>query len=115
MMFNSARVHLNNKNGRFSLTCANPDGLNTDYSCVAGNCRRGAKVNRILNGRGFMVTTRETTMPEQFENPEVTKVEEETASDASGEKRIERVAEKAAEKATKTERQYDKSHPIFSK
>lgn len=54
-------------------------------------------------------------MPEQFENPEATKVEDETASDASGEKRIERVAEKAAEKATKTEQKYDKDHSIFPK
>lgn len=54
-------------------------------------------------------------MPEQFENPEPTKVEDETVSDASAEKRIERVAERAAEKASKTENNYDKDHPIFSK
>ena len=38
-------------------------------------------------------------MPEQFENPEVIKLEDETVSDAAAQKRIERVAEKAAEKA----------------
>lgn len=54
-------------------------------------------------------------MPEQFENPEATKLEDKTVSDASGEKRIERVAEKAAEKASKTEQRYDKDHNIFSK
>jgi hypothetical protein len=46
-------------------------------------------------------------MPEQFENPEVTKIEDETASDATAKKRIERVAEKAAEKASHTEQSYD--------
>jgi hypothetical protein len=54
-------------------------------------------------------------MPKQFENPQAAKVEDETVSDASAEKKIERVAEKAAVKATKTEQQYDKSHTIFSK
>jgi len=46
-------------------------------------------------------------MPEQFENPEVTKIEDETVSDATAKKRIERVAEKAAEKASHTEQSYD--------
>ena len=54
-------------------------------------------------------------MPEQFENPEATKLEDKTVSDASAEKRIERVAKKAAEKASKTEQRYDKDHNIFSK
>jgi hypothetical protein len=53
-------------------------------------------------------------MPEQFENPEATKLEDETVSDASAEKRIERVAEKAAEKSSKTEKNFDKQHTIFS-
>ena len=47
-------------------------------------------------------------MPEQFENPEVTKIEDETVSDASAKKRIERVAEKAAEKPLHTEQSYDR-------
>jgi hypothetical protein len=46
-------------------------------------------------------------MAEQFVNPEVTKIEDETASDATAKKRIERVAEKAAEKASHTEQSYD--------
>ena len=54
-------------------------------------------------------------MPEQFENSEATKLEDETVSDASAEKRIERVADKAAEKSTKTEQRYDRDHSIFSK
>ena len=54
-------------------------------------------------------------MPEQFENSEATKPEDETISDATAEKRIERVADKAAEKSTKTEQRYDRDHSIFSK
>jgi hypothetical protein len=50
---------------------------------------------------------RSTTMPEQFENPEVTKLENETISEATAKERIERVAEKAAEKASHTEQSYD--------
>lgn len=54
-------------------------------------------------------------MPDQFENTEATKLEDETVSEATPEKRIERVAEKAAEKSTKTEHSYDRDHSIFSK
>ena len=54
-------------------------------------------------------------MPDQFENPKVTKVEDETVSDAAANKRIERVAEKAAEKASRTEQHYDQDHEIISK
>jgi hypothetical protein len=54
-------------------------------------------------------------MPEQFENPNVTKVEDETVSDPAAETRIDRVAEKAAEKSTKTVQQHDKDRTIFSK
>jgi hypothetical protein len=54
-------------------------------------------------------------MPKQFENQEETKLEDATISDATAEKRINRVAEKAADKATKTEQLYEKDNPIFSK
>jgi hypothetical protein len=47
-------------------------------------------------------------MPEPFENAEATKLEDETVSDASAQKRIERVAEKAAEKASHTEQSYER-------
>jgi hypothetical protein len=53
-------------------------------------------------------------MPEQFENPEAEKIEDETVSDPTAEKRIDRVAEKAAEKASKTVKKYDGDHTIFS-
>ena len=54
-------------------------------------------------------------MPEQFENQEATKLEDATVSDTTEEKRIDRVAEKAAEKPAKTEQRYDEDHTIFSK
>lgn len=54
-------------------------------------------------------------MAEQFENPEVTKLENETVSDAGAHRRIEHVAEKAAEKASHAEQNYDQDHEIFSK
>jgi len=53
-------------------------------------------------------------MPEQIENPEEIKTENGTVSDAAAQKRIERVAEEAAEKASHTEQDYDKGHQIFS-
>jgi hypothetical protein len=54
-------------------------------------------------------------MPEQYENPEVTKIEDETVSDATAKERTERVAEKAEEKASHTEQSYDQDHRIISK
>jgi hypothetical protein len=54
-------------------------------------------------------------MPEQFENPKATKLEGETVSDATAQKRIDRVAEEAAEKVSHTVKSYDKDHTIFSK
>ena len=54
-------------------------------------------------------------MSEQFESPEVTKLENETVSDAAARKRIDRVAEKAAEKPLHTEQDYDQGHQIISK
>jgi hypothetical protein len=55
------------------------------------------------------------TMARQFENPEETKLEDETASNTTAQKRIERVAEKAAEKSSKGEQRYDEDHNIISK
>jgi hypothetical protein len=53
-------------------------------------------------------------MPKQFENPQAVKLEDETVSDATAEKRIDRVAEKAAEKSAHTVQSYDKDHKIIS-
>ena len=49
-------------------------------------------------------------MTKQFENPEETKLEEETVSNESAQKRIDRVAEKAAQKPAKTVQKYDKDN-----
>jgi hypothetical protein len=55
-------------------------------------------------------------MPEQFENPQAAKLEDETVSDASTEKKIDRVAEESAEKSTKTVQRFDKENSkLFSK
>jgi hypothetical protein len=54
-------------------------------------------------------------MSEQFENPEIVKVEDETVSHASAQKRVDRVAEKAAEKSSIAVQDYDEGHPIISK
>jgi hypothetical protein len=53
-------------------------------------------------------------MPEQFENPEATKLEDATVSEALAEKRVERVAEKAAARAGDTEKKYDGEHAIVT-
>jgi len=53
-------------------------------------------------------------MPEPFENPEATKLEDETVSDVTAQKRIERVAEKAAGKAAHTEQAYEKDEKVIS-
>jgi len=55
-------------------------------------------------------------MTTQFENPEAKKLDDETLSDASKQKKIDHVAEKAAEKSSKTEQQFDQDNSnIFSK
>ena len=54
-------------------------------------------------------------MPGQFKNAEETRLEEEIRSDTTAQERMERLAEKAAEKSSKTEQLYDEDHDIFSK
>jgi len=54
-------------------------------------------------------------MPEQFVNPEATKLEDETVSDITARQRMERLAEKAAEKSSKDEQRYDEDQEIISK
>ncbi len=53
-------------------------------------------------------------MPHQFENPEETKVENETIVKDSPKESIDRVAEEAAQKSTKTVKKYDEQQKIFS-
>ncbi len=56
-------------------------------------------------------------MPEQIEDQESKRMADETVSKVAvaAEKRIESVAEQAAEKSTKTVQRYDADHPIISK
>jgi hypothetical protein len=57
----------------------------------------------------------ESPMSKEVDNLEVTKSGNETATDAAAQKRIDNVAEEAAEKSSRTEQKYDKDHQIFSK
>jgi hypothetical protein len=53
-------------------------------------------------------------MAKKFKNPEVTKLENKTVLDTTAQKHIERVAEKAAEKATHVEQSFDQeSNDLF--
>ncbi|MGB7549062.1 MAG: hypothetical protein WBM14_15055 [Terracidiphilus sp.] len=54
-------------------------------------------------------------MKDQVENQEAKELKDKTGSDAATEKKINDLAENAAEKATKTEQHYDKEHTIISK
>jgi len=55
-------------------------------------------------------------MSKQFENPNETKVEDETASNLSAKQVIDHVAEAAAVKAAKTVQKYDKENSnLFTK
>ena len=53
-------------------------------------------------------------MPEQIEDQESIVLMDEIVSEVA-EKRIERLAEEAAEKSTKTVQRYDEDHTIISK
>lgn len=53
-------------------------------------------------------------MFKQFENPEAAKLQDEAATKESADEKIQHVAEKAAEKAAKTEQEYGKDHTIFT-
>jgi hypothetical protein len=53
-------------------------------------------------------------MPEPFEHPEATKPDDKAVSEATADKRIDRVAEKAAEKSTQPVQSYDEDHKIIA-
>jgi hypothetical protein len=76
---------------------------------------RGAELTRTLLTREHIVLVRRTTMLKQFESPKAAKLEDEAVSGSSSEKRIEIVAEKAAEKSSKTVQEFDsENRQIFS-
>jgi hypothetical protein len=51
----------------------------------------------------------------QFENPEVSKLEDETNEDGSPRNQVDRLAEELAKKSTKVEQDSAKNRPIFTK
>ena len=53
-------------------------------------------------------------MPEQFENPEATKLENDMVSSESPEKAIERIAEEAAQNPRSGKRNSTRTHKIFT-
>ena len=55
-------------------------------------------------------------MPTQYENPQAAKLEDVVVSEGSTEKRIDHVAEKAAEKSAKIEQKFDEENSsLFTK
>ena len=55
-------------------------------------------------------------MAQQFQNPAETKVENETVNNSSSQKKIEKIADIAAEKPAKTEKKFDTDNSqLFSK
>jgi hypothetical protein len=53
-------------------------------------------------------------MANQFENPEETKAIDETVVNETKKETIDRLAEEAAVKATKSEQKFDKDHKLFT-
>ncbi len=51
----------------------------------------------------------------QFENPEVSKLEDETNEDGSPRKQMDRMAERLAKKSSKVEQNADEDQSIFTK
>jgi hypothetical protein len=51
----------------------------------------------------------------QFENPEVSKLEDETNDDGSQRKQVDRIAEKLAEKSSKVEKKSGEDRSIFTR
>ena len=86
---------------------------------LSGSEARSVSCVRMPGFAGFQCPTQfdtqEKNMPQQFENPQEQKVEDETVSQESANKRVDNVAEKAAGKAAQTEKKYEQDQPIFSK
>jgi hypothetical protein len=75
-----------------------------------------AKVNIVLRGAWRTLAAGEDTMPEQFKSETETKVEDETATDQTAQKKIDHIANKAAEKSSKTVQGFDKENSnLFNK
>jgi hypothetical protein len=67
-----------------------------------------------IHERGLTMSAGPRDPEPQFENPEASKLEDETRDDTP-QKQMDRVAEKLAQKSTKVEQDSDKDRPIFTK
>jgi carbonic anhydrase/acetyltransferase-like protein (isoleucine patch superfamily) len=77
---------------------------------------RRAELTRIARIRESIVLKRRSTMSQPFEESKAEKLKDEIVSDESPAKKIEHVAEKEAEKSTKTVQKYDSNNnQLFSK
>jgi hypothetical protein len=83
---------------------------------VASEIKLRAEQTRTASSGSFIVVIRSFTMPRQFENPKAAKLKNNKVSDTSSEKKTQLVAEKAAEKSTKTVQKFDSDNrQLFSK
>jgi hypothetical protein len=67
-----------------------------------------------IHERGLTMSEGPKDPEPQFENPEASKLEDETRVDTP-QKQMDRVAEKLAQKSTKVEQEADKDQSIFTK
>ncbi len=68
-----------------------------------------------IHRRGLNMSAVFGDMDSQFENPEASKLEDETNEDGSPQKRVDRLAEKLAEKSSQVEQDSDEDSSIFTK
>jgi hypothetical protein len=86
----------------------------------AGACERAKLITAFrkeghMHRRGLTMSAKSQNTEPQFENPEVSKLEDETFADASPRKEMDRVAEELAEKSSKVEKDSDEERSIFTK
>jgi hypothetical protein len=94
------------------------DGEAHDFA--AGACERAKPITAFreeghIYRRGLTMTAKSGKMEPQFENPEVSKLEDETLSDASPREQMDRIAEELAEKSSKIEKDSGEERSIFTK
>lgn len=65
--------------------------------------------------RGLTMTAESQDRESQFENREVSKLEDETNEDSSPRQQVDRIAEKLAEKSSKVEKKSGEDTSIFTK
>jgi hypothetical protein len=84
---------------------------------AAQGINRGGEQNRPQLRRTMAHSvSRRSTMTQQFQNPVETKVENESKTGTSTQKKIDSIADDAAAKPAKTEKKYDKDNSqLFSK